>query len=500
MYRIKDKWISVAAILTICVLLGVSVFAQNGVVNENLAPTPFRIGERLTYSVSFERYTDVAFAEIAVVSRGRLGDRDAVELRSKIKTYDILNAAFYSLDESRVVVAAAESGLPLYVTKTQNNPVSPKESVTDYLNTPAVNLDLLTLIYKVRNAGAVGTFSFFENDHLYTISFVPGQQESVRSGAGHYDTTLTGIESDFLKENGLSEVKINFTNDSDHIPVLIRFRTGKGKFRVELSSSQFKEPKVIEPQAAPTPAPVPRMSPTPRSTPTPIPYVENQPLSEELTFQLGETLDYRVTVAGRPVGTIRLKAVERKQIRNRDTLVLSAEVISAEAGNPLLSMRDSMVAFVSPETLTPYQFEIKSAGPLNYLNTSVLFEQGTGIITSGTASVDAPIGTHSLLSLVYALRSFNLKRSGDRNNPVNDTRVSVYWNGKPYVFSLRPSDAELIDIRGQKVSSQMIAVTSNDPQFDPRLKIWLSNDGRRLPLRFTVGTYQADLFAQTTAH
>ena len=67
-----------------------------------------------------------------------------------------------------------------------------------------------------------------------------------------------------------------------------------------------------------------------------------------------------------------------------------------------------------------------------------------------------------MLSLIYALRSFNLKRSGDRSNPVNDTRVSVYWNGKHYVFSLCPSDAEFIDLRGQKVSAQM------DPGYQQR--------------------------------
>ena len=498
MHLTKSKHISALTALACLVLSAISSFGQNNPAPENLPPTPFRIGERLTYTVSFERYTDVAFVEMAVVSRGRLGDRDAVELRSKIKTFDILNAAFYSVDESRVVFAGAESGMPLYVTKILNNSVTPREYITDYLNTPAVNLDLLSLIYKVRTSGPVGTFSFFENEKLYTVNFIPGAAENVRVAAGQFDTTVTSIESEYLKENGMSGLKINFTNDSDHIPVLIRFRTSKGAFKVELSGVQVKEPKVIEPHISPTPAGTPKSVPTPKPVLTPAPYINNLPLSDELAFQLGETLDYRVTAANRAIGTVRLQARERKQYQGLDSLELVAEVISAEPGNPLLTMRDSMVAQVSPETLAPYKFDIKTGGPMKWLDQSVSFDQSSGVITSGAKSFDAPVGTHSLLSLIYALRSFNLKRSGDRSAPVNDTRVSVFWNGKQTVFSLRPSDAELIDFRGEKVSAQMISITSNDSLINFSLKVWLSNDARRQPLRFVIGTYQADLFAETT--
>jgi hypothetical protein len=481
-------------------LLGSHIMAagQTSGVTETLPPTPFRVGERLTYTVSFERYANVAFVEMAVVSRGRLSDRDAVELRSKIKTFDIVNAAFYNVDETRVVFASAESGMPLYVTKTLNNSVTPREFVTDYLNSPAANLDLLTLIYKIRSSGGVGTFSFFENEKIYNVNVVPIGTESVNVVSGQFDTSVTSLDSDFFLENGMANVRIYFTDDSDHIPALITFRTTKGRFRVELSGVQFKEPKIVEPQITPSPAPSPKIVPTPHPVATPAPYVDNQPLSEDLAFQLGEALDYRVTAAGRPVGTIRLSARERSLFKGEDTLFLSAEVISAEPGNPIFTMGDAMVARVGPETLAPFEVGFRSAGPLSWLNHVAVFDPKTGSITVGTNKVDAPIGTHSILSLVYALRSFNLKRSTDRSNPVNDTRVSVLWGNRSYVFSLRPSDAELIDIRGQKISAQMISINTGDPQLDALgFRIWLSNDAKRLPLRFAMGNIQADLFAES---
>jgi len=472
--------------------------AKNASAIDGLPPTPFRIGERLTYSISFERYTDVAYAELTVVSRGKLGDRDAVELRSKIKTLDILNAAFYSLDESRVVFASAETGLPLYVTRTVNSSVTPREYVTDFLNSPSANCDLLTLIYKIRAAGGAGTFSFFENDKIYSLNLTPGPAEAIRVVAGEYNTTLTSAESEFFRENGMNDVKINFTDDSDRIPALIRFRTSKGRFRIELSGLQFKDPKTVEPQITPVATPTPKSGQTPRPIATPTPYIENQQLSEDLAFALGETLDYRLTVAGRPLGTLRLQARERKRFQGHDALMLSAEIISSEPGNPAVAMGDSMTAQVNPESLAPYQLDFRSNGPFRAFSQSVAFENN-GTIIAGANRFEAPIGTHSLISLVYALRSFNLKRSTDRSNPVNDTRVSVFWNTKPYVFSLRPADSEIIDIRGQRLSAQMITVNTNDPQLDGLgLKIWLSTDSRRVPLRFSLGSYQADLFAETS--
>ena len=97
-------------VLTVFVCLGAFVFhnlqtasAQAQIRIVPLPPTPFRIGEK-----------------------------DAVELRSKIKTNELVSA-FYLIDETRTTYAASDSGLPLYVRKTSNAEVTPKETVSNYL-------------------------------------------------------------------------------------------------------------------------------------------------------------------------------------------------------------------------------------------------------------------------------------------------------------------------------------------------------------------------------
>jgi hypothetical protein len=230
-------------------------------------------------------------------------------------------------------------------------------------------------------------------------------------------------------------------------------------------------------------------------TPTPEPYVPNQALAPELAFQLGETLEYRITAGGRPVGTFVTRARERVQVAGRDTLILSATVTNAAPGNPVFALNDSVVANVDPVSLAPYTLDIRMTGPLAFLTQSAIFDDRTGSISykAGT-KVDAPIATHSILSLIYAMRSFNLKVSQVRDNPVNDTRAAVFWESQPYVFTLRPSQPAEITINGEKRLAQQITINTGNPQLDQlAIKVWLSMDAARLPLRISAGQYQADL-------
>ena len=489
--------------MTVLFSLGILLWAGNVTAAQQpdlaLPPTPFRIGERLSYNVSFERYRDVAFGEIYVVSRGKLGDADAVELRSKFKTLDLVSAAFYTVDESRTTFAAAETGAPLYVRRSNNASIQSNQSVSNYLNNPVNGFDLLTLIYKIRNSGGAGIFTLLENDRSYTVTVQVAGAERVKTDAGEFDTTVSTVQSDYFTELGIQALKINLSTDESHIPTSVRFKTSKGDFRAVLSGMQISSP---EPDPTPTPQPVqtPRPTPTPRPVATPAPYVANRPLPDEVGFALGEALDYRVSLSGKPVATFSLQAKDRNLFDGEDSLLLEAAVTSVEPGNGIFSPGDKVYARVNPETLTPLQFEIRLSGPLASLNQSVKFDQRNGAATFGGANrVDVPVGSHSLLSLLYALRSINLKPSKNLSNPVNDTRVAVFWNSQAYVFNLRPSPPEVIEVNGEKVSAQMVAIYTGNPQLDAlSIRVWLGNDESRVPLRLSVGPYQADLVSKAT--
>ena len=180
---------------------------------------------------------------------------------------------------------------------------------------------------------------------------------------------------------------------------------------------------------------------------------------------------------------------------------MTAAVTGIEPSNQVFNLGDGIRAQVNPESLAPQQIDLKFSGILSSFNQTTRFEQRTGTaIYNGTDRMEIPVGTHSILSLVYAIRSFNLKPSKDETNPVNDTRVAVFLGSQPFVFILRPANADIITLQGEKTSAQLITVITGLPQVDgPGLRVWLSNDKKRVPLRLAFGTYQADLISESVA-
>jgi hypothetical protein len=173
---------------------------------------------------------------------------------------------------------------------------------------------------------------------------------------------------------------------------------------------------------------------------------------------------------------------------------LSAVVTSVEPNSRVLTLGDHVQALVDPETLAPRSVDSHFNSALAALSQAAVFDQRSGQITvAGGQPVEAPLGTHTPLSLIYAMRSFNLVASVNPSAPVNDTRVAVFWGNKTQIFSLRPGKPETIILNGQKVLTQPVMITTGDPQLDAlSLKVWLSSE-TRVPLRFTAGTLQADL-------
>jgi hypothetical protein len=459
--------------------------------------TRFRIGEKLSYNISFGKFPNAGYAETHVVSLGTLNGRGAVEVHSKVRTHELFSAAFLLFDESRIVFAAPDTALPLYISRDIHEGPIPKETISNFLGEPTANYDLLTLLFRARETAGIGSFPLTENEQSYTAIFAAVGSERIRTEAGEFDTTISAVQSEFFASMGIREIKVNFTIDEFHVPVLIRMKSAKGEYRLALASIVL--PPAAAPTATPTASPTP--APTPKPPPTPEKYVDNRPLAPELGFQIGEQLNYRVANAGRPVASISLNVRERKQLEskegNEDRLLLTATVTGVEPGASDFVVGDGAKVYVDPETLAPRLIESRFNSNFAGLNHTAQFDKASGNISFGPGQVvDGPVGTQSILSLVYAMRSFNLRPSKDLGNPVNDTRVAVFWETKPYVFTLRPGNPDDIILNGEKVSAQVIAVNTGNPSLDNlAIKVWLGTDDR-VPVRVSFGAYQADLISR----
>ena len=457
------------------------------------ASTAIRVGERLTYTISYNRLRNVAYAETEVVSKGKIAGKEALEVHSKYKSLNFMALGSLFLDVDRTTFISPTDGTALVVKEADNASGVPVSELVNYIEKSPGTFDLTGMLFKLRASGGVGTYSMFENGKVYTVTFQSVGTETVKSDAGEFLTNIIDVKSDFLSEQGFLGLKVSVASEGSNIPVQFRLKRSKNSEYIGVIAS-------IQITAEPTPSPNPSVAvavktprPTPVPTVMPLEYVDNQPLNG-LPFGLGERLEYSVTSAQKPVGTLLLEARERKMVNKRDSLLLTATVINA-AGNEFFGVGNNIRSYVDPDTLAPYDLSMGFSGRLSTYNQSARFDQEAGRVTLvNNERVDVPVGTHNIISLFYALRLFNLNPSKDSSNRVNDTRVSVLWQGRPNIFTLRPSVPQTISFGDRKIYAQEISVSTGNPQLDAlRIRIWLSNDERRLPLRFVIGGYQFDL-------
>lgn len=484
------------ALSVFIVSFGFVIFAQTPPVQTS---TPFRVGERISYEIHFEKFKNVAYAETEVVSRGVFAGRDAIELHGKFKTQTYNAENFSHVDEERTTFIAADTGIPIYSTITNNDTGLPQVTNVDNRTNGSAALDILSLIYRIRQSTGTGSVSMIEDGKTYTVSFLTSGTEKISTPIGDRDTSIITVTSDYFTERGFTAVKVNLSMDQDRVPVAFSAKTAKKtEFRGLIASLSNVEPET-PPTIVPTPTPTPVPVATPKPSPTPFVYVNDQPLSPDLAFKLGERLEYKITKAAQPIGLLTLQARERRQILGKDSLLLTATITGVDQANQIFKLNDSVKAQVDPFTLTPRSVELAFGGSLANYNAIVLFDPIANSITiNGNKRIDSPVGTHNILSLLYAMRSFNLKRSSDPQSPINDTRVAVYWDDAVSVFTLRPSDGDIISVSGEKISAQLISISTGEPKLNAlKLRVWLSNETPRVPLRIAVGDYQFDLVSQT---
>ncbi|HKR21112.1 MAG TPA: DUF3108 domain-containing protein, partial [Pyrinomonadaceae bacterium] len=259
------------------------VAAQNGA--HAFSQAPYRVGERLTYNISFSNFPSAAHAEFEVVQRGVFHGRDAIQLRAHLETTGVVNVALFAINNDYLTYVDPETGLPFRSQQTARDAIKGAESEQDY-SQPGGNeaippkvralggtFDFLSAFYRARalplsDGGEYDLVIRGEGvDHTVEIKVV-GRQV-VRTNVGSFDTIVTEVKA---SNSRLRNVKIYFTDDERHVPVLFTGRLSSGQLSAELAGSEMLTP----PPGAATPAPVPitpAPNPKPATEPAPLPAI-----------------------------------------------------------------------------------------------------------------------------------------------------------------------------------------------------------------------------------
>ncbi|HEU4767299.1 MAG TPA: DUF3108 domain-containing protein [Pyrinomonadaceae bacterium] len=493
----KPPLISTFIILLLALVSPVA--AQNGA--HAFSQAAYRPGERLTYNISFSNFPSAAHAEFEVVQRGVFHGRDAIQLKAHVETVGVVNVALFSINNDYLTYVDPETGLPFRSQQTARDAIKAAEAENDFpqpagseaippkLRALGGTFDFLSAFYRARalplNVGAEYDLVVRGEggDHMVEIKVV-GRQV-VRTNVGSFDTIVTEVKA---SNSRFRNVKIYFSDDERHVPVLFTGRVSSGELRAELAGSEMVKP----PASAATPAPVP-VAPDPNPRPV-APSPATSGPSPDWPFAINEQLNYQIFVGTNTtaLGTATFHVRGRSRYFERDGVFLTVTAQTTNAAARVFVAKDQIDSYVDPKGLLPYRTILNLVEGKRRLNQTLNMNQETGTATteSGTR-IEMPAGTHDYLSFFYALRMFNLTLT-KRNS------IPVLVENKVKTIIVTATKREAIGLGSTVIPAIALSITTEDPEPDKyQLRLWVSDDRRRLPLRITamtqLGPVRADL-------
>jgi hypothetical protein len=334
-------------------------------------------------------------------------------------------------------------------------------------------------------------------------------RETVKTAAGSFNAVVTqlrvrGTASDYRP-------RIYFTDDERHVPVLLTAKLKTGELRAELASSEMIN---LTPQAAPAATGViaaqpQNAQPTEGRVVVPTPgggagggdgavaagaSDANSDDLRDLPFKVGEQLNFNffLGTSPQPVGIASYHVRARNKYVGRDGLWLSATMGTTNALQQVFPVADKIETYVDVKTLLPFRSQLQIREGNHRLQGVVSLDQerGSATVTDGS-TIEIPVGTYDLVSVIYALRSFDL-------TPPKRNAVSLLINKRPRTLFITSIKRETIELGGKSISAYQLALATDEPQGNRlNLRLWVGADRRRLPLRLTattpLGPVRADL-------
>ncbi|HEY0097342.1 MAG TPA: DUF3108 domain-containing protein [Pyrinomonadaceae bacterium] len=481
------------------------------------SPAPYRAGEKLTYNVSFSNFLSAGYVELFNAGRGQFFNREGFELRARVQSVGIVRAALYAIDNEYTAYVDPQTGLP-FRTRIQNlegQGAAQGSTIAAQLPPPVeatpATYDFLSALYRMRalplTPGATYRVSAQGGVMQYDAEVRVVGRETVKTPAGSFNAVVTQLRVRGNPAASDYRPRIYFTDDELHVPVLLTARLKTGELRAELASSELIN---LTPQAPTDAGGVIALQPNTNPPPpgrvvVPSPAAggdgavaagasdANSNLSD-LPFKVGEQLNFNffLGTSPQPVGIASYHVRARNRYGGRDGLWLSATMGTTNALQQLFPVADKIETYVDVKTLLPFRSQLQIREGNHRLQGVVSLDQerGSATVTDGS-TIEIPVGTYDLVSVIYALRSFDL-------TPPKRNAVSLLINKRPRTLFITSLKRETIELGGKSIPAYQLALATDEPQGNRlNLRLWVGSDRRRLPLRLTattpLGPVRADL-------
>ncbi|MBA2341497.1 MAG: DUF3108 domain-containing protein, partial [Pyrinomonadaceae bacterium] len=428
-----------------------------------VSSAPYAVGERLTYNVSFASYTSAAHVEMTVARRGQFFERNGIELRAHVETIEVVNAALFPFNNDFVSYIDPASGRPFRtqqftregtlaadVERDYNQPVG-ISAIPSRLTRDAVpgSFDPLSALYRVRalplSPKATYRIEVTFNGESYRAELRVTGREIVRTNVGTFNAIATQVRARSQSGSNSFPMRVYFSDDERHIPVLIVIQHPAGEIQARLASSIL--PGGAPPNVTQNPSAIATVAPTPIVTaPSSSNDETSAALDPNLPFKVGEQLNYNVFLGGaaQPVGALSFQVRQRARYFGREGLLLNGSAQTTGAGARLYPFNDRFNSYVDARTLLPFRTDLAIEEGRRRINRTVTLDQtGSVALLSDGQRINIPVGTHDLVSVLYALRSFNL-------SPSRRNAVSILAINRPRTLYITSLGRETIELGGQR--------------------------------------------------
>lgn len=487
-------------VLLLALVFPVTAQRKGDLEQASFSPAPYRAGERLTFNVSFSNFVSAGFVHLEVVARDTFFGREAIQLRSHVETTGVVNAALFAINNDYITYVDPASGLPLraqqivqlasVTSNTSREFGSPTDGARVY--------DFLSALYRLRalplTEGSAFNFSVRSENEDHQAELKVNGRQVIKTNAGSFNTIATQVRVTNNSEANNYRIRIFFSDDERHLPVLLTAKHSSGEIRVALAGVETVKRAAPRMPRAAVVKPVPQAAQISSEITAEPTSGDGDGNLDGLPFKVGEQLNYQVFLGTmpQPVGSATFQIRAHSRYFNQDGLLFAARAQTVNAAQRLFVANDQINSYVDPKTLLPFRTELNLVEGSRRLNQVLSVNQNNGAATSDKGErIEIPVGTHDFISFVYALRTFNLA-------PPKRNAISILVNNKPKTLFITALKRETIQLGAQAIAAIQISLTTDDAQGDIYgLRAWISDDKRRLPLRLTattqLGPLRADL-------
>jgi len=486
--------------------------------NDPNAP-PFQVGERLSFNVSWSNFVTAARVELEVAERGAFFGQEGYQLRARVETIGYVRSIFTEIDNQYTSYVDPQTILPYrVVNSTQQGQKREDDSIMinqqrhaarfgdgTERQIPASTFDLPSLVYGLRTrelkTGASQKIAVLFGKDIVEVEAQIKQRERVITQAGSYDAIRVDLSGRGGKDNKKYRVRAWFSDDAQHLPVLITSQLPFGEVRAELSNAVLAAVPKVTLAHGPVMDPKDLASNRPPSPDTFQPARDGSYSSEfgrEFPFSIGERLSYDVSWLNlASIGKVSFEVRQQGRLNNHRVFEFVGEAATVGSARAVINLNDLFTCYADAETLVPVKTDVRLREGKRFKQITADYEaSGKYVRLNNGTQVNIQPKTLDLVSLFYAVRAADLKIGSTHTFSLLDS------NHRPKTLIIKVAKQETINSPAGPRDTLQLDIFNKDTQ---RLiaQAWLTNDARKLPVylaaRLTFGELRLQLTTPASA-